>query len=467
MFWSALDRFGTYVGQFFVGIVLARLLLPKDFGLIGMLAIFLAISQTFVDSGMASGLIQKTDRSDQDFSTVFVFNFFVSLAVYSVLFFSAPYIADFYNEPQLVNLSRVLLISLIVDSLSVVQRTKLTIGLDFKTIAKINIIRVVVSGIIGVLFALKGYGVWALVAKTLSGSISTSLMFWLLGNWRFSIRFSRHSFFSLFGFGSKLLSARLYAQTLNNIYNIVIGKAYSATDLGYYANAERFTNIASNTVTGVVRQVTYPILSSLKNNPKRMLSAYTRLIRLTTFIVFPLMTIMLVLTDPFIKLVLSEKWIAIIPYIQWLCLARVVTPISALNMNILNAIGRSDLYLKLELSKAPLIIITLLITLPLGVEAVVIGNAIRSLIAFFINAYLPGRLFGYGAVKQIKDIFPVVFSSVVMGGIVFLVIANFNIAAQIVIGPVLGVFIFFSLCFFLGVKEFNDFILLIKEIRNK
>jgi O-antigen/teichoic acid export membrane protein len=259
----------------------------------------------------------------------------------------------------------------------------------------------------------------------------------------------------------------LYAQTLNNIYNIVIGKAYSATDLGYYANAERFTNIASNTVTGVVRQVTYPILSSLKNNPKRMLSAYTRLIRLTTFIVFPLMTIMLVLTDPFIKLVLSEKWIAIIPYIQWLCLARVVTPISALNMNILNAIGRSDLYLKLELSKAPLIIITLLITLPLGVEAVVIGNAIRSLIAFFINAYLPGRLFGYGAVKQIKDIFPVVFSSVVMGGIVFLVIANFNIAAQIVIGPVLGVFIFFSLCFFLGVKEFNDFILLIKEIRNK
>lgn len=467
MFWSALDRFGTYVGQFLIGIVLARLLMPKDFGLIGMLAIFIAISQTFVDSGMASGLIQKTDRSDKDFSTVFVFNFFVSLAVYSVLFFSAPYVADFYNEPQLVNLSRVLLISLIVDSLSVVQRTKLTIGLDFKTIAKINVMKVFVSGIIGVLFALKGYGVWALVAKALSGSIITSLMFWLLGNWRFSIRFSRQSFFELFGFGSKLLGAKLYAQTLNNIYNMVIGKAYSATDLGYYTNAERFTNVASNTVSGVVQQVTYPILSSLKNNPKRMLSAYTRLIRLTAFIVFPLMTLMLVLTDPFIRIVLSEKWIAIISYMQWLCLARVVTPISTLNMNILNAIGRSDLYLKLELSKAPLIIITLLITLPLGVEAMVIGNAIRSLIAFFINAYLPGKLFGYGPFEQVKDVFPVIFSSVVMGGVVFWVISQFNITAQIVIGPVLGVFIFFILCFFLRVKEFKEFILVIKEFRNK
>lgn len=294
MIWSAIDYFSAYAGQFALGVVLARLLAPEDFGLIGMLSLFIAISQTFIDSGLASGLIQKNNRTDIDFSTVFVFNFLVSLAFYCILFLSAPSIAAFYGKPQLVLLTRVLLIDIIINSLAVVQRTKLTIQLDFKTMAKANLARVLGSSIVGITLAFYDYRVWALVFQILSGSAISVAMYWILSKWQPSIRFSRQSFAELFGFGSKLLIARLYSQIFNNIYNMVIGKVYPASVLGYYTKAKSFAETASGTVGAIIQQVTYPLLASLSNDRERMIQVYRRLIRMTAFIVFPAMALLAV-----------------------------------------------------------------------------------------------------------------------------------------------------------------------------
>lgn len=422
MFWSAIDKFAVQGGQFIIGIILARILMPTDFGLIGMLSIFIAISQSFIDSGMGSGLIQKKDRTEIDFSTVFVFNFLVSVLFYLVLYICAPFIADFYKMPQLVMITRVLSLNIVINSFAIIQRSKLTINIDFKTLTKANAIAVLIGGISAIFFAYFGWGVWALVAQAIIGALISVIVIWYLSRWKISLRFSKNSFKGLFGYGSKLLLAGIYAQTLNNIYNLAIGKAYTSSDLGFYTRAKAFAEISAGTVTSILQQVTFPILASLQGNESRMISVYSRLIKMTAFFIFPIMVLLSLLADPFVKLLLGENWVPVIVLLQWMCFARIFYPISAINMNILNAVGRSDLFLKVDLSKLPLIVIAMIITIPLGVKAIIIGQVATSVISFFINAYMPGKLFGYGALAQLKDMIPVLFATGVMSLVVFLVL---------------------------------------------
>ncbi len=457
MLWSALDKFAVQGGQFIIGIILARLLMPEDFGLIGMLSIFIAISQTFIDSGMGSGLIQKKNRSNVDFSTVFVFNLVVSVSFYGILFTTAPLIARFYETPQLVLLTRVLAINIIINSLAIVQRSKLIINIDFKTIAKVNVVSVLSGGLVAVYFAYTGWGVWALVIQNLVRALVSVVMFWILSHWKPSLIFSKESFKTLFGFGSKLLVSGLYATGLNEIYNISIGKVYSASELGYYTRSKQFAEVSAGTVTSIIQQVTYPILASIQDNKERLVSVYSRLIKMTAFLVFPAMTLLALLAHPFIMLLLTDKWAPAIVLLQWLCFARVVTPISALNMNILNAVGRSDLFLKVDLAKAPIIIATLLITIPLGVKAIVIGNVITSVISFFINAYLPGKLFGYGAKQQIKDMILIFIATAVMAIAVFLITLLFeNYYLQLGLGLITAIVFYAITSYFLKIEELNE-----------
>lgn len=457
MLWSALDKFAVQGGQFIIGIILARLLMPEDFGLIGMLSIFIAISQTFIDSGMGSGLIQKKNRSNVDFSTVFVFNLVVSVSFYGILFTTAPLIARFYETPQLVLLTRVLAINIIINSLAIVQRSKLIINIDFKTIAKVNVVSVLSGGLVAVYFAYTGWGVWALIIQNLVRALVSVVMFWILSHWKPSLIFSKESFKTLFGFGSKLLVSGLYATGLNEIYNISIGKVYSASELGYYTRSKQFAEVSAGTVTSIIQQVTYPILASIQDNKERLVSVYSRLIKMTAFLVFPAMTLLALLAHPFIMLLLTDKWAPAIVLLQWLCFARVVTPISALNMNILNAVGRSDLFLKVDLAKAPIIIATLLITIPLGVKAIVIGNVITSVISFFINAYLPGKLFGYGAKQQIKDMILIFIATAVMAIAVFLITLLFeNYYLQLGLGLITAIVFYAITSYFLKIEELNE-----------
>lgn len=455
--WSAVDKFAIQFGQFIVSIVLARILLPEDFGVIGMLTIFIALSQTFVESGLGTGLIQRQDRTDIDFSTVFVFNLAVSSFFYALLFFSAPYISTFFQQSQLIDLLRVLGLILIFNAFAVVQRTKLTIAIDFKSIAKSNVIGMIIGGICGVVTAINGYGVWSLVIQNLTGTFATSLSLWFLGNWAPSVNFSKKSFRSLFGYGSKLLMAGLYAQILNNIYMICLGKFYLPASLGYYTRAKSFADLSAGIIVSVIQQATFPILTTVQNDIERLVSIYRRMIRMSAFFIIPLMTLIALLAKPIVILLLTEKWISLIPFLQWIVFARIFFPMSAINMNLLNAVGRSDLFLKVDLSKLPLTILALIITIPLGLKAIIIGHVITSALSFLINAYLPGKFYGYGAIEQLKDMIPVFIATIGMTIPVFVMLFFINnLVIQLFLGCIIGGVTYLSICRVLKLEELEE-----------
>ena len=468
MLWNAVEKLSIQTGQFIIGIVLARILMPEDFGLIGMLTIFIAISQTFIDSGMGSGLIQKKNRTEVDFSTVFVFNFAVSVFFYIILYFTAPLIATFYDIPQLTLLTRVLTINIVINSLAIVQRSRLTINIDFKTIAKVNVVAVITGGTFGIIFAYLGYGVWSLVIQNLIRSTITVIMLWFLSRWKPSLLFSKQSFRALFGFGSKLLLAGIIAQLFRNIYNIIIGKVYSAAELGFYAKALGFADLTAGTVTDVLNQVTYPLLASLQDERERMIFVFSRMIRMSAFFIFPIMTTLALLADPFIRLLLTEKWLPAVPLLQWMCFARIFYPVSVINMNILNAIGRSDLFLKVDLSKLPITVMALIITIPLGVKAMVIGHVVTSFIAYIINAYMPGRLFGYGPISQMREMIPVFLVTGITAIAIYVVNSYIDILIlKLIIGVLTGVVVYFGFSFMFRIQEIKEVQILIRNLLNR
>lgn len=457
IFWSAVDKFAVQIGQFVVSVVLARILIPEDFGLIGMLAIFMALSQTFIESGLGIGLIQRQDRTDIDFSTVFVFNLLVSGFFYLLLFFSAPYISLFFNQPQLTDLVRVLSLTLFLNALAIVQKTKLTIAMDFKSIAMSNVIAVIAGGLCGIVAAINGYGVWSLVVQSLVWSLATSVSLWFLSSWSPSVSFSKKSFNSLFGYGSKILLAGLYAQLLNNIYNICLGKFYPTASLGYYTRAKSFADVSAGTIVSIIQQATFPVLAAVQNDQEKLVSIYSRMIRMSAFLIIPLMTLIALLAKPIVILLLTEKWVSLIPLLQWMVFARIFLPMSAININLLNAVGRSDLYLKVDLSKLPLTILAMIITIPLGLKAIIIGHVVTSAIAFVINAYLPGKFYRYGAVKQLRDMLPVFFATIGMA-ISVLVLSYFikNLILELLLGVVLGAVTYLFICWALKLEELKE-----------
>lgn len=464
-FWSAADRFLAQGFQLFFNIILARILMPEDFGLIGILTIFLVFAQIFIDSGMGSGLVQKQNRTDLDYSTVFLFNIALSFILYVILFFSSPLIALFFGRDELTLLTRVLGLNLVINSFSIVQRSILTINLDFKNFAKVNSVSILISGIIAVIFASFGFGVWALVFQNLSMSLLTVILFFYYSSWKFSFKFSSRSFNDLFSYGSKLLLASIYSTSLNEVYNISISKIYNAKIFGYYTNAKKFSDATSETITSVIQQVTFPILSSLQSDKERLIEVFIKLIRFTSFIIMPFMTLFAILADPFIRLVLTDKWEESIPILQYLCFARMITPLSAVNLNILKAIGRSDLFLKVDLVKFPIIILVLFITIPHGIIAMVIGNLIVALLSFFINSYMPGKLFGYGALAQIKDMLPITMSTTLMALFTYLVTGLFDDPfSKLIFGIIVGISSFLLLCYFFKLREFKEATLFFKTL---
>ncbi|GAB1452025.1 lipopolysaccharide biosynthesis protein [Draconibacterium sp.] len=455
--WSAIGTFSSQGISFVIGVILARILTPSDYGLIGMLAIFFAFSNLIVESGFSNALIQKIDRTESDYSTIFYFNLVVSGFVYLILFFTAPLISTFYNTPELTLLTRILSLNILIGSFAIVQQARLKILLDFKTPALITMISVAISGMFGVVMAYRGFGVWALVAQSLSAVTIRTILLFYFNKWYPKKIFSITSLKQLFGFSSKLLIAGLVATTVNNLYSILIGKLFTPKDVGFYTRARQFPELLSNAVTSILQGVTYPILASLQNERERMVSVYGRLMRVTVFFVIPLLTLFAILAEPFIRFLLTEKWMPIVPLIQWLCFARMITPISALNMNILNAIGRSDLFLKVDLTKVPIALITIAVTVPMGINIVVIGNFFTSFVAFFINAYFPGKLFGFGPFRQIKEMLPVIFATLLMSVIV---IALTRIIPgdlfKLIGGVVIGIATYLGAAYLLKIEELKE-----------
>ncbi len=441
--WNTVEKILVKGSSFIIGIILARLLLPSDYGLLGMLAIFIALSNVFIEGGFAKALIQKQDCTDVDYSTAFFANVSIAIVIYVILFFCAPLVANFYEEPILTRVLRVLSINFVIGSFNVVQRAKLMASMDFKSLAKINFIGVLAGGLCGIVMAYSDFGVWALVGQAI---MSTSVMLFLFpffSKWRPRLFFSRESFKRLFNFGSKLLVTGTVATIVNNITTIAIGKAYKSDQLGYYTRASQFSEIVAWTVNDIMGAVTFPVLSKLQDERKRLISVYRKSLLYTAVVIFPIMVLMAILAEPLVKILLTDKWLPCVPLLQILCLARMFTPLSAINMNVLNAIGRPDLFMKVDLSKIPLILISLAITIPIGVKAIVIGNLVTTVICFFINAYMPGKLLGYGAWEQIKDYKFIFIALFVMSAIVVLA-ANLlnNSWLQLMLGALIGVSIY-------------------------
>ena len=446
--WNFVEKVLIRSVSFFIGIILARLLSPSDYGLVGMLAIFFSLSNVFIEGGFAKALIQRKDCKDIDFSTAFVSNIGMSLCIYIILFIAAPYIADFYHEPLLINITRISALSIIIGSFNIVQRARLMSQVDFKSLAKINVVATIVSGLIAILMAYWGFGVWSLVGMSISSSFVLFVLFPFFSRWKPSILFSKSSFRNLFGFGSKLMFTGIVAVIINNISSICIGRFYKSDQLGFYTRASHFSELISFTVFEVLGNVTFPVLSNLQNDRDRLIMVYRKSLYFTALIIFPIMMLCTLLAKPIVIILLTEKWLPCVILMQWLFLTRMFTPLSAINMNVLNAIGRSDLYMKLDFVKIPLDILILIITIPIGVEAIVIGNFIGSFICFFVNAYLPGRIFGYGSFHQLHDWRYIILSNIIMASFVFaLLLFITNVWLQIICGSLLGFSIYVACCF--------------------
>lgn len=424
--WSSIDRFSTQGIQFVFSILIARLLLPEDYGVVAMLNIFLAVSQTFIDSGFGAALIRKSDRTEIDFSTVFYFNIAVGVLFYVLLWIASPFIAAFYGIPLLEDITKVVALNLVFNSLSGVQNAKLSIAIDFKTRAKISLTGALLTGAVGLWMAYSGFGVWALVAQSVFGSLlNTVLLYWLV-RWRPQWAFSWKSFREMFSFGSKLLASGLLDTAYRNVYTLVIGKFFSSSTLGLYSRADGLAQYPSSNITSVLQSVTFPVLCSIQNEPERLANAYKRFLRLSAFVVFPLMVGLAAVADPLIRLVLTDKWEGCIYLLQIICFGLMWYPIHAINLNLLQVRGRSDFFLKLEVIKKVQGVIVLCVTIPFGIVAMCYGRIVGSLLSLIYNTYYTKKLIGYGYLAQMKDLLHILLHSLVMGVGVWLVVQAFD-----------------------------------------
>ena len=464
LFWSSVERFSNQGVQFVFSIILARLLSPSDYGIIAMVTIFFAVAQSFVDSGFSNALVRKTDRVEEDLSTCFYFNIGVGIIAYIVLFLIAPLVANFYNQPILSSIIRITGLGVILNSLCVVQQALFTIKIDFKSQAKITLSATVISGIVGILLAYQGYGIWALVWQGVASSIVRMGLLWLMSKWRPRTGFSKSSFNYLFGYGSKLLASGLLDTIYNNIYPIVIGKFYNPAQLGNYSRALGWAQLPSANITSILQRVTFPVLSAIQDDSLRLQNSYRRLLKLSAFIVFPLMMGLAAIASPLIRVILTAKWDGCVLYLQILCFALMLYPIHAINLNLLQVKGRSDIFLRLEIIKKIIGVVILIITIPLGITAMCLGMVFSSIICLIVNTYYTSRFIDVGLLTQLKDLRIILINSLVMGGGIYILTSFIDIEGlKLVMGIVIGFLLYFIGSFYFSKAELQEVISLIKK----
>lgn len=462
--WSAVERFSVQGVQFIVMIVMARILTPEDYGLVGMLAIFLAVSQSLIDSGFSQALIRKQDRTEVDNSTVFYFNIAVGLLLYLVLYLVAPAVAVFYDAPALTSVMRVICLSVVINSLVVVQRALYTARIDFRTQAKASLTAAVVSGVVGIAMAYSGFGVWSLVAQQLINLGINAALLWVFSGWHPRLLYSWKSFRGLFSFGSKLMLSGLIDTLYKNIYTLVIGKIFSAGSLGHYTRAHQFADFPSSNLTGIMQRVTYPVLCSIQDDDMRLSDVYRRFLKLSAFIIFPLMTGLSAVAVPFVEIFIGDQWSYCASLLQVLCFAMMWYPIHAINLNLLQVKGRSDLFLRLEIIKKALGVAVLCATVPLGLMAMCYGQILSSIISLVINTYYTGKLIGVGFIRQMKDLFPTLLLSLAMFTVVLLSVHMIeNIYLQLAAGIAVGVATYILFSLLLKFPECRELIALVKK----
>ena len=422
--WSFTDSAMNQAVHFVFGVILARLLSPSEYGIIGMSMVFVALFEKIVDGGLEQALIRKQNCTEADYSTMFYTNIVVGLFSFVILYFSSGAIAAFYENSEIKLLVKIMAFNLIINSFGMVERAMLIRDIDFRRQTKINFFSSTSSGIVGILCALFGFGYWSLAVKTLWQNLSRVVMLHYSSEWRPKLMYSIQSFKELFGFGSKMLGASMLHSLYHNIYSLIIGKVYSPAQLGYYSRANQFKGFVSDTIVSSTQRVTYPVLSKLHDDNERLRASYKKITKLVFFISSFFLSLLFLNSREIILILLCEKWAPYIAYLQILCFGAIHYPIALINLNILKAKGRSDLYLKIEFFEKILWIPAIVIGVIYGMNALVCGAVFNSLITFFMNSMYSGKLIQYSAIRQLRDLMPLFFNNVVMT-IIALIIGSF------------------------------------------
>lgn len=456
-FWSAIDNVAQYGVGFIVSIILARLLSPDDYGLLGIIGIFTVVCNAIINGGFSSALIRKKDVSDKDYNTTFIVNLIASVILYAILFVSAPLIAKFFNREELVSLTRVSSLAMVIGALAIVQHTRLTKRIDFKTQTKITFVSSIVSGVVGITLAILNFGVWALVVQMLASQILSTILLWIYNHWTPKLDFNKNSFHELFGFGWKMMVSGILDSLWTQLNQVVIAKFYNTATLGQYSRADHYSQLFSSNLTSVIQRVTYPVLSEIQDDKERMVAAYRKVIKLTMFFTFSSMFALGAIAEPLIHCMIGEKWHEATTYLPLICLIGTFYPLHAINLNMLMVQGRSDLFLRLEIIKKIIGLAPLFVGAFVGIFPMIYTLFGVSVICYFLNSYYPGKLLGYSSWRQLRDISRSFFMALTMAFFVFLL--KYLPLSDWYILPlqfVIGIIIFFSLCKLSRLEEFKE-----------
>ncbi len=472
LFWKFAERIGAQGVNLIVSIVLARILAPEDYGAVALITIFIAICNVFIENGLSTALIQKKDADDLDFSSVFYCNILISTILYIIIFFTSPLIAKFYEIPELTALIRVLGISILIAGLKSVQNAYVSRKMIFKKFFISTSVGTIGSAFVGIWMAYHGYGVWALVTQQLFNTTVDTLMLWITVKWRPIWAFSIERLKKLFKFGWKMLCSALLDRIYNELYELVIGKIYNSESLAYYNKGNQFPSIVAENINGSISSVMLPALSNEQEDKEKVKRMMSRSMKLSSFILFPMMVGLAAVAEVFVILVLTDKWLQAVPLMQLLCFSYIFWPIHTVNLQAISAMGRSDIYLKLEVIKKVVGIVALLISCPFGVTVMAIMKIITSIISIFINAYPNKKLLNYTLKEQFKDILPAFSISLVMGAIVFIMGKIINIASlspiklllYLILQVGVGAVVYIGLAY---VFKFESFTYLINSIKSK
>lgn len=468
LLWKLLERGGTQGIQFIVMIILARILLPEEFGLIILVSIFITIAGVIAQSGFNTALIQKKKVDEIDFSSVFYLNLFVTTIIYILLFITAPYIALFFDHPQLTLILRILSLTLFLGAFNLIQNAIITRNMKFKKLFLSSLGGVVISGIVGILMAYANFGIWSLVAQQLTNQLIVTATLWYTVKWKPRFFFSIERLVTLFSFGWKLLVAALIDTIYSNIRSVIIGKMFSPAILGFYNRGEQFPNVLIGNINGSIQSVIFPALSSEQENKQRIKEMVRRSIVTSSFIVFPMMIGLAVIAEPLVKLMLTDKWLPAVPFLQIFCAVYALWPIHTANLQAINALGRSDIFLKLEVAKKLVGITILFISIPLGVHAMAIGTFVGGVLGGLINAYPNLTLLNYSVKEQLKDILPSLLIAIAMGAIVFSIrLLELSDMATMCLQIFTGIAIYIALAKIFRLECFSYLVMSLKEIFKK
>ena len=455
--WSAIDNVIQIGVTFLVSIVLARLLSPDDYGLIGIIAIFTTVCTALINGGFTTALIRKKDATDDDYNTAFITNLGVSIVLYALIFLCSPLIADFFSRGELLALTRVSSLGMIIGALALVQQTHLTKRIDFKSQAKITLIASVSSGIVGIVLAVLGFGVWSLVAQQLMSHCLRTVLLWFVNKWIPSLRFSSKSFHELFGFGWKMMVSSVIDTVWKELYQVVVGKFYSPATLGQYTRSKQFAKLFSSNLTSVIQRVTYPVLSNIQDDKKRMVAAYRKIIKTTMFVTTISMFFLGAISEPLLYCLIGPKWHDAAVYLPLICISGSLYPLHAINLNMLQVQGRSDLFLGLEIVKKAIAIGPLMVGAFIGIMPMLFTNVLTSIIAFFLNSHYSGKFLGYSSWMQVKDVAPSYGIAIIVSlSVYFFKYLPISYWIILPIQLIIGTVTFITLCRVVKMEEYKE-----------